>query len=143
MEHFSEQAWADFARGFGGSEAAQGIKAHIATGCMNCKTAHHFWERVQTTALAERAYTAPDGLVRMAKLEFGPLNGKRLKVELSERALSTAFAPLLAGVAAAPPSRARWSYEAEGLHRLICGLTDLAPARFLRSRPDTRRSRTA
>ncbi len=70
MEHFSEQAWADFARGFGASQKAQGIEAHIAAGCTNCKTAHHVWDRVQSMALAERAYAVPENLVRLAKLEF-------------------------------------------------------------------------
>ena len=55
MEHFSEQAWADFARGFDVPGKAQGINAHLTAGCLDCKAVYDFWEHLQAVALAESA----------------------------------------------------------------------------------------
>jgi hypothetical protein len=116
MEHFSEQAWADFTRAFGASARAQGIDAHLAAGCLHCKTTRSFWGRVQTMALAESAYTPPPDLVRQLKLQFAA----KQKAEPAEWTVAgllfDSFSqPLLAGVRSGPATARQVVYEAEGL----------------------------
>jgi hypothetical protein len=116
MEHFSEQAWADFARGFQSFKQAQGIKAHIATGCINCKTERNLWDRVQTMALAEYAYNAPENLVRLAKLEFTAKQEFQAETwSLANVLFDSLSQPLLAGVRASGAVARQVVYEAEGL----------------------------
>jgi hypothetical protein len=116
MDHFSEQAWADFARGFHASAKAKGIKAHIAAGCMNCKGERDFWGRVQTMASAESAYNTPENLVRLAKLEFTARQEFQAeKWSLASVLFDSLSQPLLAGVRASAAVARQVVYEAEGL----------------------------
>ena len=116
MEHFSEQTWADFGTGFGASEKARGIKAHLAANCLNCKADSRFWSRLQTMALAEREYSAPENLVRLAKLEF--IAKKEFQAEkwsLASVLFDSFSQPLLAGVRSSAAVARQVVYEAEGL----------------------------
>jgi hypothetical protein len=116
MEHFSEQAWADFGRGFGTPEKTQGIKAHLAAECLNCKSTRNFWDRVQALALAERAYVAPENLVRLIKLEFAARQGFQAeKWSLADVLFDSSSQPLLAGVRSSAAFARQVVYEAEGL----------------------------
>ncbi len=115
MAHFSEQAWADFTRGFGAPEKAQGIQAHIAAGCMNCETARRFWDRVQSLALAESAYAPPENLVRMAKLEFTFRQERAEEWTLADVLFDSFSQPLVAGVRSSAAIARQVVYEAEGL----------------------------
>jgi len=112
MDHFSEQAWADFARGVGPS---QGMKAHLMAGCLNCKTAHGFWSRVQTMAMAERTYSAPEDLVRLAKLEFSARKELDQTWIPAHTVFDTFSIPLWAGTRGANLWPRQVVYEAEGL----------------------------
>jgi len=115
MGHFSEQAWADFARGFTGAEQARGIHAHIASGCLSCKSTHYFWSRIQNMALAERTYSVPENLVRLATLEF---TAKQMRAERCTNAsliFDSLSRPLLAGVRGGDAVARHLVYEAEGL----------------------------
>jgi hypothetical protein len=116
MDHFSEQLWADFARGFGSSQKAQGIAAHLAAGCTDCKSSGRFWNRLQTMALAESAYTAPENLVRLAKLEFAAKREFQAeKWTLAGVLFDSVSQPLLAGVRSGAAIARQVVYEAEGL----------------------------
>jgi hypothetical protein len=112
MDHFSPNAWADFTRGIG---ANQGIKAHLMSGCLKCKTAQGFWTRLQTVAIADRTYSAPEDLVRLAKLEFSA----RAELDHAWTPASTLFdsfsLPLCAGVRGAYLWPRQVVYQAEGL----------------------------
>jgi predicted anti-sigma-YlaC factor YlaD len=57
MEHFSEQAWADFIRGIGESEMKANVESHLARGCSDCRAAFDVWNRVQATLVNETTYT--------------------------------------------------------------------------------------
>lgn len=116
MEHFSEQAWADFARGFSASGKAKGIKAHLAAACLPCQTAKGFWGRVHTMALAESTYTPPANLVRLAKLEFSA-NRRAESAEWTVASLlfDSFSQPLLAGVRSGAATARQIVYEANGL----------------------------
>lgn len=70
MKHFSEQVWADFARGIGQSKTKHEIEAHLASGCPECVADRTLWTKVQSIATNEPSFTPPDNAVRMAKLEF-------------------------------------------------------------------------
>jgi hypothetical protein len=108
MDHFSENAWVDVARGFSASKESQGLKAHLAAGCMDCKAAHVFWARLQTMALAESSYAPPLNLVRLAKLEPE-------KWTLASLLFDSVSQPLLAGVRSSAATARQLVYEAEGL----------------------------
>jgi hypothetical protein len=116
MDHFSEQSWADFARGV---DASDGIKAHLAAGCLTCKTAQGFWARLENTALAEASYSAPEDLVRLAKLEFSARQELDHSWAVASKVFDTFSLPLLVGVRNGVRSGSLWPrqvvYEAEGL----------------------------
>ena len=112
MEHFSEQSWADFSRGVEGSD---GIKAHLAAGCLTCKAAHGFWARLQDMALAEAAYSAPEDLVRLAKLEFSARQELDHSWDIANKVFDTLSLPLLAGTRSGSLWPRQVVYEAEGL----------------------------
>lgn len=116
MEHFSEQAWADFGRGFSASEKAQGITAHLAANCLNCKANSRFWNRLQTMAQSEHEYSAPENLVRLAKLEFTAKKEVQAeKWSLASVLFDSLSQPLLAGVRSSASIARQVVYEAEGL----------------------------
>jgi hypothetical protein len=116
MEHFSEQAWADFGRGFSAPEKARGIKTHLSTNCADCKATSRFWSRLQTMARAEREYSAPADLVRLAKLEFAAKHELQAEKWSLASVLFDSFSqPLLAGVRSSAAIARQVVYEAEGL----------------------------
>ena len=115
MEHFSEQAWADFARGFSAVEKTRGINAHIVSGCLSCKNARHFWTRIQTMALAERTYSVPENVVRLATLEFTAQQKRAENCTDAVVIFDTLFRPLLAGVRGDEAIARHVVYDAEGL----------------------------
>jgi hypothetical protein len=116
MDHFSENAWVDVARGFSTSKESQGIKAHLAAGCLDCKAVQGFWAHLQTIALAEASYTPPLNLVRQAKLEFAA--NQKIEPEkwtLASLLFDSFSQPLLAGVRSSAATARQLVYEAEGL----------------------------
>jgi hypothetical protein len=121
MEHFSEQAWVDFARGFDALGKAQDINAHLAAGCLDCKCTCGFWEHLQAMAQAEGAYAPPENLVRLAKFEFTARQSAAKKEFRSENwalagLLFDSFSqPLTAGVRSSAATARQVVYEAEGL----------------------------
>ena len=120
MEHFSEQAWADFARGFRASANVQGIQAHLAAGCLNCESHQAFWSRLQAMAQAESAFTPPENLVRLVNLQCAAASASKEEASSNKWTaacllFNTHFQPLAAGVRGS--SAASWQvvYEALGL----------------------------
>lgn len=112
MEHFSEQSWTDFSRGVGASD---GIKAHLAAGCLTCRTTQGFWFRLQEMAVAETAYSAPEDLVRLAKLEFSARQELDDSWASANKVFDTLSLPLLAGTRSGNLWPRQVVYEAEGL----------------------------
>jgi hypothetical protein len=94
MRHFSEQPWADFVRGVGEPTISKDIRAHLASGCPECKKAHDGWNRIRRLTTDEGAYAPPENLVRLAKLGFTSK--------------------------AAPPSRTSFSTVLPSLYRPAC-----------------------
>jgi hypothetical protein len=115
MEHFSEQAWADFVRGISNPERGQ-MEAHLAEGCNRCAAAHDAWKRVHTVALRESNYTPPEDTVRMTKAVFASRPFvKDTRAVLASLVFDTLAQPVLAGVRSAAAPARQMVYEAEGL----------------------------
>ena len=116
MEHFTEQAWVDFARGVGTSGKEQGIGAHLTAGCLQCKAANSFWGRLQTMAVMESTYAPPVNLVRLAKLAFCEhQNEVPARWTMASLLFDSFSQPQLAGVRSAAATPRQVVYEAEGL----------------------------
>src|ERR1700746_405415 len=99
MEHFSEQAWADFVRGIGNSERGK-METPLASGCNDCASERDIWKQLNAMALRENTYAPPESAVRMVKLEFST---QRLKSDqgkppvLANLVFDTFLKPALAG----------------------------------------------
>ncbi|MGB6384321.1 MAG: hypothetical protein WBD25_05735 [Terriglobales bacterium] len=116
MQHFSEQPWADFVRGISRPEVSKDIKAHLASGCLKCKTAHDAWNRVQRLVTEESAYAPPENLVRLAKLGFAGKAAQPPRTWTLANLVFDSFAqPLMAGVRSGALNVWQVIYEAEGL----------------------------
>jgi hypothetical protein len=116
MEHFSEQAWADFARGIGESTTKVDIESHLARSCSDCRAAFATWNRVQMTFVNERTYTPPDSAVRMVKQEFATKYSLEQRPSVLASLLFDTFAqPLPAGIRSTVAVARQLVYEAEAL----------------------------
>jgi hypothetical protein len=115
MEHFSDQAWADFVRGISGTERGE-MESHLANGCNECAGARDIWTQLQGIALRDSNYTPPESAVRMAKLEFAAQRFEQEKQPVLAELVFDSFArPLLAGVRSSAAAARQMVYEAEGL----------------------------
>jgi len=115
MEHFSEQAWADFVRGISNSEC-EGMKAHLAGGCNDCAKERDTWKQVHSVALRDSNYAPPGPTVRLAKLEFLAQSLEKGKQPiLATLSFDTFGKTALAGVRSAAASARQMIYEADGL----------------------------
>jgi hypothetical protein len=116
MEHFSEQAWADFVRGISESATKVNIKSHLARGCSDCRAAFDVWNRVQATLVNERTYTPRDNAVRMVKQEFTVTYLPEQRPSVIASLLFDTFAqPLPAGIRSTVAVARQLVFEAEGL----------------------------
>ncbi|MBZ5667287.1 MAG: hypothetical protein LAO30_22130 [Acidobacteriia bacterium] len=116
MEHFSEQPLVDFVRGVSGPELGKDIRAHLAKGCLKCKTAHDAWSRVRRLAAEDSVYAPPENLVRLVKLEFSSKAARRpMKWTLANLVFNSLAQPLQAGVRSGALNVWQVIYEAEGL----------------------------
>lgn len=110
MEHFSEEVFADYARGI----KHAGLDSHLSGKCQQCSDAIHIWSQLQ--ALTERESTCfpPSESVRMVKLEFAAAEKEKV---LPATLVFDSFAhPALAGVRSAGSAAARQLvYEVEGM----------------------------
>jgi hypothetical protein len=116
MEHFSEQAWADFVRAINKSETNTDIESHLARGCSDCKAAFNIWDQVRTTIANEKTYVPPDNALRMVKQEFAARYSPEQPPSVVASLLFDTFAqPLPTGVRSGAAVARQLVYEAEGL----------------------------
>ena len=116
MEHFSEQAWADFIRGISRAETIANIQSHLTSGCSDCTAAFEVWKRVHMIISNEKTYAPPEGLVRMAKQEFAIKHSlEPPQSVLASLVFDTLAQPLLAGVRSGTVTARQLVYEAEGV----------------------------
>ncbi len=115
MEHFSEQAWADFVRGIGNSEHEE-MQGHLAIGCNDCAASRDTWQQVHAIALRESNYAPPKNAVRMAKLEFAARSFDKSKQPvLANLVFDTLAQPAMAGIRSAAAAARQMVFEADGL----------------------------
>jgi len=115
VKHFSEQVWADFARGVGPSKSNSEIDAHVAAGCVDCTAAVGLWRRVHSIALNEPSLTPPDDLVRMVKVEFVARQAQQARPWTMARLVFDSFSqPLTAGVRSGVTDSRQMMFDAEG-----------------------------
>jgi hypothetical protein len=116
MEHFPEQAWADFVRGISKSETTISMTSHLASGCTDCTAVLDVWKRVHAIASTESTYTPPEDRVRMMRVEFEARNRARKPEPVTAKLIFDTLAqPLTAGIRAAAATARQLVYEAEGL----------------------------
>ena len=115
MQHFSEQAWADFVRGISEPLTKTNIEAHLARGCSDCRATSDAWNQVQTMVSNEKSYTPPESLVRMLKQEFVATNSPERSSVLANLLFDTFAQPLLAGIRSGAAVARQLVYEADGL----------------------------
>jgi hypothetical protein len=116
MRHFSEQPWADFVRGVSGPKISKDIRAHLASGCPECKKAHDAWSRIRRLATDQGAYAPPENLVRLVKLGFASKAAPPSRTWTLANLVFDSFAqPLPAGVRSGTLNVWQVIYEAEGL----------------------------
>lgn len=115
MEHFSEQAWADFVRGFERSEQRQ-LQSHLASACRDCTASHETWKRIRTVASREGLYTPPADVTRMAKLAFvGRFSPQTNSAVFASLTFDTLRQPALAGIRSGAAAARQMLYETEGV----------------------------
>jgi len=116
MAHFSNEAWADFARGIKHSETSTAIHEHLTGHCGECTRDLQTWSHVHTVAAAESAYAVPEDAVRIAKLQFEAMQRRERKEWAVGNLLFDSISqPILSGVRSAGVSARQVVYEAEGL----------------------------
>lgn len=116
MSHFSEQTWADFVRDIDTTGATPGWEAHLASDCIECKSAFDLWGRVGRLAAKERDYAPPDNLVRLVKLAFPAAEApERRNWPIASLLFDSTSAPLAVGIRGAVASTRQLVYEGEGL----------------------------
>jgi hypothetical protein len=116
MAHFSDEAWADFARGINHSEASPAIQKHLLAACAECLRARESWSRVRTSACAENSYVVPEDAVRMVKLRFEVMHRQQTQDYAPGNLIFDSLSqPAMAGIRAGGVSARQVVYEADGL----------------------------
>jgi hypothetical protein len=115
MQHFSEQAWADFVRGISEPLTKTDIESHLARGCSDCRATSDGWNQVQTMVSNEKSYMPPENVVRMVKQEFVITNSAEQTSVLPTLLFDTFTQPLTAGIRSGAAVARQLVYEAEGL----------------------------
>ena len=116
MAHFSDEAWADFARGINHSETSTAIQKHLLERCVECMRAHGYWSMISSVASTAKAYAAPEDAVRMVNLQFEELHRREARdYALGHLVFDSLIQPAVAGVRSGGISARQVVYEAEDL----------------------------
>jgi hypothetical protein len=134
MKHFGIAQWVDFARGVTPEEEGRMMREHLATGCLECRQAAAFCDKLARVCLALAPHRAPESAVRHARAIFPirwadrPQRAVRIPIELI---YDSFLVPVPAGM------RASWQVGWQGLYRAgECSLD-------LRIEPELQSSRAA
>ena len=116
MEHFSDEVWADFVRGVGTLESAKQIDLHLTDHCSPCIASFALWQQLRSQAGREAQYTAPEDLVRLAKLQFTAVRSRQPEAwAIASLVFDSLMQPLPAGIRGGAINARQVIYEAEGL----------------------------
>lgn len=113
--HFSDEAWADFARRQGDREQRAQLQQHLDAGCERCAETLGVWTDVADLVGQEASYEPPAEVVASMKGRFAVSRPEGL-LERAARSASLIFdsfrQPALAGVRAGGPSPQYLLYKA-------------------------------
>ena len=70
MQHYSDEAWVDFARAMLPPDESDRMRAHLEAGCESCSKVHRLWTGVTDVARDESTHMADESAVRLAKGMF-------------------------------------------------------------------------
>jgi hypothetical protein len=115
VKHVSEQVWADAVRGLGTAEVNGQFDAHVASGCSECAAAVALWKKVRAIASNEPSLAPPDGIVRIAKLQFASVGEPQKSLRTMARLVfDSLHQPLTAGVRSGASISRQLMFDAEG-----------------------------
>jgi len=79
MRHFTTEQWIDFVNRAVSPTVLEEMEKHLGEGCERCQEAVLMWQRVQSSAVAEKNYQPPADTVRVVKAAFSAarLKGQR------------------------------------------------------------------
>ena len=66
-EHFSSPQWVDLVRGLAADDVKGAMDTHLREGCPDCVEAYRLWRGMAAFAEDERAFTPPEGALRVTK----------------------------------------------------------------------------
>jgi acyl-coenzyme A thioesterase PaaI-like protein len=116
MAHFSDEAWADFARGIAHCETSSAIQKHLLEECAQCVRASQSWSKIHSVAATESSYVVPEDTVRMIKLQFEVTHRQQTQdYALGSLVFDSFTQPAIAGIRSGEVSARQVVYEAEGL----------------------------
>ena len=72
MSHFTDEVWADYARGTLSPSEAASVSSHVEAGCSGCGHLLQTWARVAGILRREMEYEPPAGVVDEARSLFTP-----------------------------------------------------------------------
>jgi len=70
MTHYAMAQWVDFSRGLSSDGDRSMMEAHLAGGCVDCREALSFCERLASVCRRASAYAVPDYVLRRARAIF-------------------------------------------------------------------------
>jgi hypothetical protein len=114
MKHFGIAQWVDFARGVTPETDGIAMREHLATGCLECRQAMDFCDKLARVCLAMAPYRVPEAAVRNARaicpirLPDRPQRAIRIPIELI---YDSFLVPAPAGM------RASWQVGWQALYR--------------------------
>lgn len=70
MAHFKTETWIDYVNQVVVGEEKKLMEHHLQQGCKSCMETRAIWEKVRTSATAERSYRPPEDTIRVTKAAF-------------------------------------------------------------------------
>jgi hypothetical protein len=70
MKHFTTEEWIDFMNQVTPNERRAAMQQHLLSGCQQCASELHLWEKVRGVAVKERSLQPPDEILRLVKAAF-------------------------------------------------------------------------
>lgn len=116
MAHFSEEAWADFARGVNDPRASAAINQHLLRNCEECTNAAAVWAKFTAAVATDRTFAVSQDDLRIVQLQFEAFHRpQNFEWPLANIVFDSISRPVMAGVRSGTVSPRQVVYEAEGL----------------------------
>jgi len=116
MKHFTTEEWIDFVNQAVSPRAFEEMEKHLEGGCERCRETVLMWQRVQSSAVAEKNYQPPADTVRVVKAAFAAagLKGQRKESKSRISVLFDSFRqPVVEGARSAAADSRQMLYRAD------------------------------